>query len=63
VIARPNAGGRVIIVLDDIRGEGETRAHVKQRLLRNHLVRSHPIVTNSHILCCISNIVHLSGYR
>jgi hypoxanthine phosphoribosyltransferase len=33
VIPRPNVAGRVIIVLDDILDEGETLAHVKQRLL------------------------------
>ncbi len=33
VIPRPNVAGRTIIVLDDILDEGETLAHVKQRLL------------------------------
>jgi hypoxanthine phosphoribosyltransferase len=33
VILRPNVVGRTIIVLDDIFDEGETLAHVKQRLL------------------------------
>jgi hypoxanthine phosphoribosyltransferase len=33
VIPRPNVAGRIIIVLDDILDEGETLAHVKQRLL------------------------------
>ncbi len=33
VIPRPNVSGRTIIVLDDILDEGETLAHVKQRLL------------------------------
>jgi hypoxanthine phosphoribosyltransferase len=33
VIPRQNVAGRVIIVLDDILDEGETLAHVKQRLL------------------------------
>lgn len=33
VIPRANVEGRVIIVLDDILDEGETLAHVKQRLL------------------------------
>jgi len=33
VILRPNVVGRTIVVLDDIFDEGETLAHVKQRLL------------------------------
>ncbi len=33
VIPRPDVAGRTIIVLDDILDEGETLAHVKQRLL------------------------------
>jgi hypoxanthine phosphoribosyltransferase len=33
VIPRQNVAGRTIIVLDDILDEGETLAHVKQRLL------------------------------
>ncbi|CUI06428.1 hypoxanthine-guanine phosphoribosyltransferase [Massilia sp. P8910] len=33
VIPRPSVAGRIIIVLDDILDEGETLAHVKQRLL------------------------------
>ena len=33
VIPRANVAGRTIIVLDDILDEGETLAHVKQRLL------------------------------
>ncbi len=33
VIPRSNVAGRTIIVLDDILDEGETLAHVKQRLL------------------------------
>ena len=33
VIPRPNVAGRTVIVLDDILDEGETLAHVKQRLL------------------------------
>jgi hypoxanthine phosphoribosyltransferase len=33
VIPRPNVAGRTIIVLDDILDEGETLAHVKQRLM------------------------------
>lgn len=33
VIPRPNVAGRTIIVVDDILDEGETLAHVKQRLL------------------------------
>jgi hypoxanthine phosphoribosyltransferase len=33
VIPRQNVAGRVIVVLDDILDEGETLAHVKQRLL------------------------------
>ena len=33
VIPRPNVVGRTVIVLDDILDEGETLAHVKQRLL------------------------------
>jgi hypoxanthine phosphoribosyltransferase len=33
VIPRQNVAGRIIIVVDDILDEGETLAHVKQRLL------------------------------
>ncbi len=33
VIPRPDVAGRTIIVLDDILDEGETLAHVKQRLM------------------------------
>ncbi|MES2258823.1 MAG: hypoxanthine-guanine phosphoribosyltransferase [Pseudomonadota bacterium] len=33
VIPRPTVAGRTIIVMDDILDEGETLAHVKQRLL------------------------------
>ncbi|TFW16836.1 hypoxanthine-guanine phosphoribosyltransferase [Massilia arenosa] len=33
VIPRPTVSGRTVIVLDDILDEGETLAHVKQRLL------------------------------
>ncbi|SDG91342.1 MULTISPECIES: hypoxanthine-guanine phosphoribosyltransferase [unclassified Duganella] len=33
VVPRSNVSGRVVIVLDDILDEGETLAHVKQRLL------------------------------
>jgi hypoxanthine-guanine phosphoribosyltransferase len=33
VIPRQNVAGRTIIVVDDILDEGETLAHVKQRLL------------------------------
>ena len=33
VIPRPDVAGRTIIVVDDILDEGETLAHVKQRLL------------------------------
>jgi hypoxanthine phosphoribosyltransferase len=33
VIPRSNVVGRTVIVLDDILDEGETLAHVKQRLL------------------------------
>ena len=33
VIPRQNVAGRTIVVLDDILDEGETLAHVKQRLL------------------------------
>jgi len=33
VVPRSNVAGRVVIVLDDILDEGETLAHVKQRLL------------------------------
>ena len=33
VIPRQNVAGRIIVVLDDILDEGETLAHVKQRLL------------------------------
>jgi hypoxanthine phosphoribosyltransferase len=33
VVPRSNVAGRTVIVLDDILDEGETLAHVKQRLL------------------------------
>ena len=33
VIPRQNVAGRIIVVVDDILDEGETLAHVKQRLL------------------------------
>jgi hypoxanthine phosphoribosyltransferase len=33
VVPRPTVSGRTVIVLDDILDEGETLAHVKQRLL------------------------------
>jgi hypoxanthine phosphoribosyltransferase len=34
VIPRSNVEGRVVVVLDDILDEGETLAHVKERLLQ-----------------------------
>ena len=42
VIPRSNVVGRVVIVLDDILDEGETLAHVKQRLQGMGSGRSHP---------------------
>jgi len=33
VVPRPTVSGRTVIVLDDILDEGETLAHVKERLL------------------------------
>jgi hypoxanthine phosphoribosyltransferase len=43
VIPRSNVVGRVVVVLDDILDEGETLAHVKQRLLDMGLDDTGPV--------------------